>query len=61
MNDMMMVAALRVAEHEAALKRNHLRAEFQAAQIERARFLVAFKVRRVLNRIAPALAPRLGF
>lgn len=61
MNDMMSIAHVRHIEKE-ELVRNHQLAQqaMDAAKIERSRFMVAYQMRFLVNRLAPALAPRLG-
>lgn len=62
MNDIMTIARIRQIEKQDQLHKHQLmRQAADAEKAERTRFLMAYRFRSLLNRVAPALAPRLGF
>jgi|GEM_PF-5298578 len=61
MNEIMQIATLQMVERNTQIQRNQQETELLAMQIEHTRFMTAFKVRRLVNRLAPTLAPHLGF
>lgn len=62
MTDLMSIATQKQAEWEHLLCNQQLVQQACAAeQAERSRFLKAYRLRSLLNRIAPILAPHLGF
>ncbi|MFZ5825611.1 MAG: hypothetical protein ACOY94_15035 [Bacillota bacterium] len=61
MMDLMHVASLKQAEFETHLCNQSLHQARGEEQAEYRRFLQAYRLRSLLNRFAPSLAPRLGF
>lgn len=61
MNDIMSIATMRHIEMEASI-RNHqlIQQAVDVEKIEYSRFLKAYQLRALLNRLTPGLAPRLG-
>lgn len=61
MTDLMTIAKIQLAERHELLRQHALtRQAIDAEKAEHTRFMTAYRIRHLLNRFAPALAPRLG-